>query len=234
LSAKAFCADRISERVQAIVDDGYRDIGSFFRPEKWFYMSDKSTERSAGTNQAVKPTGINHLVLNVRDMEESHRFWTEILGFDQVGELKPRADRPNPPKMRFYSADHDGRHNHHDIALVENKDLPPPPKDWSMFGMPVAINHVAITLPSREAWLKQLAYLQEKGVPFDRRVDHGMTHSLYIHDPNGYGVELLYELPREVWEGDIDGALNWARSLPTEGPEALVDETEDNPVFTGA
>ena len=56
---------------------------------------------------------------------------------------------------------------------------------------------------------------------FDRRVEHGMTHSLYIHDPNGYGVELLYELPREVWEGDIDGALNFAEQVPTEGPEAL-------------
>ena len=56
---------------------------------------------------------------------------------------------------------------------------------------------------------------------FDRRVEHGMTHSLYIHDPNGYGVELLYELPREVWEGDIDAALNFAVQVPTEGPEAL-------------
>ena len=58
-----------------------------------------------------------------------------------------------------------------------------------------------------------------------------MTHSLYIHDPNGYGVELLYELPREVWEGDIDGALNYAQSLPTEGEAALEDRTEGFPVF---
>jgi hypothetical protein len=28
-------------------------------------------------NQAVTPVGLNHLVLNVRDIEESHRFWTE-------------------------------------------------------------------------------------------------------------------------------------------------------------
>ena len=31
--------------------------------------------------QAMTPSGINHLVINVRDIEESHRFWTEILGF---------------------------------------------------------------------------------------------------------------------------------------------------------
>ena len=43
--------------------------------------------------------------------------------------------------------------NHHDIALVENTALPEPPKDWSMFGMPCAVNHIAIALPDREAWL---------------------------------------------------------------------------------
>ena len=121
--------------------------------------------------------------------------------------------------------------SHHDIALIENTNLPAPPAEWSMQGMPCAISHIAIALPNREAWLKQLAYLQERGVKFDRRVEHGMTHSLYIHDPNGYGVELLYELPREVWEGDIDGALNFATQLPTEGPEALQDRADGVPVF---
>jgi catechol 2,3-dioxygenase len=177
------------------------------------------------------PRGINHLVLNVRDLEESHRFWTEIAGFRQVGELKPRPDRPNPAKMRFYSGDRDGESHHHDIALVENRDLPKPPENWSMFGMPCAVNHIAITMPDREAWLRHLAYLQAKGVKFGRRVEHGMTHSLYINDPNGYGVEFVYDLPREVWEGDIDAALNWAKVLPTEGAEALEDRTQGIPTF---
>jgi catechol-2,3-dioxygenase len=179
---------------------------------------------------AVTPVGINHLVLNVRNLEESHAFWTEILGFKQVGELHPRPDRPQPPKMRFYSGDHSGQMNHHDVALVENPNLPPP-GEWSMFGSPMAINHVAITLPNREAWLQQLAFLQSKGIEFHRRINHGMTHSVYIADPNGYGIEVLYELPREVWEGDIDAALNYAERLPTEGQDALVDKAEDIPVF---
>lgn len=182
--------------------------------------------------QRMAPVGVNHIVLNVRDMEESHKFWTEVVGMTQVGQLKPTPQRPNPPNMRFYSGDHGGgQRNHHDVALVENRNLPEPPKEWSMFGVPMAINHIAITLPNREAWLAHLAYLQEKGVKFNRRVDHGMTHSLYINDPNGYGVELLYELPREVWEGDIDGALNYATNLPTEGKAALEDKAEGVPVF---
>jgi catechol-2,3-dioxygenase len=194
-------------------------------------METSQSAEKVAARGPVTPTGINHLVLNVRDLEESHRFWTEILGFRQVGELRATAQRPNPAKMRFYSGDRSGATHHHDVALVENRNLPPPPKEWSLYGMAMAINHIAITLPSREAWLQQLAYLQSRDVKFDRRVNHGMTHSLYIHDPNGYGIELLYDLPREVWEGDIDGALNYIEPLPTEGEAALVDETEGLPIF---
>lgn len=179
----------------------------------------------------ITPTGLNHLVLNVRDLEESHRFWTEMLGFKQVGELKATTERPNPAKMRFYSGDHNGRMNHHDVALIENRALPAPPAEWTMNDMPMAISHIAVTLPNREAWLRQLEYLQSRGVKFNRRVEHGMTHSLYINDPNGYGIELLYELPREVWEGDIDAALNFAVALPTEGAGALSDRVDNVPTF---
>ena len=190
----------------------------------------QSNDSTTPPREAVTPVGINHLVLNVRDLEESHAFWTEIMGFKQVGELHPRPDRPNPPKMRFYSGDHQGKMQHHDLALMEMPNLPPP-SAWSMSDSQVAINHVAITLPSREAWLKQLAFLQSKGVTFHRRINHGMTHSVYISDPNGYGIEVLYELPREVWEGDIDAALNYAEPLSTKGEEALVDAADNVPVF---
>jgi catechol 2,3-dioxygenase-like lactoylglutathione lyase family enzyme len=170
-------------------------------------------------SEAVTPAGINHLVINVRDMEESHKFWTEVLGFKLVGKSSRRP-------MRFYSGDHNGQMNHHDIALVENPNLPKPPENWEMFGMPVAINHIAITFPNREAWLKQLAWMRHKGVKFQRRVNHGMTHSLYIADPNGYGVELLYELPREIWGDNIQGALDYAEPVATEGPETFIDDTD--------
>ena len=168
---------------------------------------------------AVTPGGINHLVINVRDMEESHKFWTEVLGFKEVGRSSRRP-------MRFYSGDHSGQMNHHDIALCENPNLPAPPAEWAMFDLPVAINHIAITMPNREAWLQQLAWLRHKGVKFQRRVNHGMTHSLYIADPNGYGVEVLYELPRAVWGDNIQGALDFAEPVATEGDEAFIDDTD--------
>jgi catechol 2,3-dioxygenase len=178
-------------------------------------------ETDAGT-----PLGVNHVVLNVRDIEESHRFWTEI-----VGALRPRADMGPTPAMRFYSGDRGGKMAHHDVAIVENPNLPPPPKDWELFGAPQAINHIAIAMPDRETWLKRLTFLQSQGVKFHLRINHGVTHSVYISDPNGYGVELLYELPREMWERDIDAGLNYLTMLPTEGPEALVDDRENAPSF---
>ena len=112
------------------------------------------------------------------------------------------------PKMRFYSGDHGGKITHHDVALVENPNLPPPPAGLAAVRRPG-------DQPRRDrdaeprSLCRKLEDLQAKGVKFNMRVNHGVTHSVYINDPNGYGVELLYELPREMWEGDIDGGSNF-------------------------
>jgi catechol 2,3-dioxygenase len=53
---------------------------------------------------------------------------------------------------------------------------------------------------------------------------------VYIADPDGNGIEVLYDLPSEVWEGDVDAALSYFENLPREGDEALQDDT-DYPVF---
>jgi catechol 2,3-dioxygenase-like lactoylglutathione lyase family enzyme len=180
-------------------------------------MSETMKKRTS----AVTPRGVNHLVLNVRDMAESHHFWCDLLGFRQVGELHPRADGIPSMTMRFYSGVIDDV-NHHDIALVERPELPAPPDEWSMFTGTCAVNHIAITYPDRDSWLEQVEFLKDSGVKMNLRVNHGMTHSVYINDPNGYGVEVLYDLPAEVWQGDIDGALNYAVVLPED--QLLVDD----------
>jgi catechol-2,3-dioxygenase len=163
---------------------------------------------------AVIPRRINHLVLNVRDIEEAHHFWSDLLGFRQVGELHSGMT------MRFYSGDSP---HHHDLALVESSELPEPPTQWTIAPSTMAVNHVAITYPDRESWLEQVRYLRDHDVKMNLRINHGMTHSIYINDPNGYGVEVLYDLPDEVWRHDIDGALNYAEILPED--QLLVDDT---------
>jgi len=197
-------------------------------------MTKRRSSKAKSNSGVATPVGVNHVVLNVYDIEESHRFWTEVVGLKQVAALRPRANMGKVPPMRFYSGDHDGKMTHHDVALVENANLPPRDKNWQIFGAPHAINHIAIAMPDRASWLNKLEDLQAKGVEFHLRVNHGVTHSVYISDPNGYGVELLYELPREMWEGDINEAINYLELLPTEGQEALVDDLENSPHFTAA
>src|ERR1700745_3962304 len=103
------------------------------------------------------PSPLNHLVVNVRNMDETHRFWTEMLGFRKVGEFTAGDPAGLQRKMQFYSADHEGRLAHHDIAFIEVPELPAPAADGTLLS---AIGHIAIAFADRETWLKQLAYLQ--------------------------------------------------------------------------
>src|SRR5881628_3975062 len=76
-------------------------------------------DASSTVSHAQPPRGINHMVLNVRNLEASHRFWTDIMGFRCVAELKPIPGR-HRPKMLFYSGlDAHGAVTHHDLALAE-------------------------------------------------------------------------------------------------------------------
>jgi catechol 2,3-dioxygenase len=169
-----------------------------------------STKASVGAS-------VNHLVLNVRDIEASHRFYTEVLGFEQCGELT------HTMTMRFYRGDPS---HHHDLALVQVSDpaSAPEPDEWSMAPKRVGVNHIAIAYPDREAFLAQLRHMKAHGVEFLVRGNHGMTHSAYIADPDGYGLEVLYNVPEEVWSGDVDAALNYFEYLPAD--QELEDNTE--------
>src|SRR5579875_3905889 len=131
-------------------------------------MDGSKPATASRSDAAVTPFGLNHVVINVRDIEESHRFWTEIIGLRQVGEFRSQAPgRPKRGTMRFYSGDRGGKLHHHDIALIENPALPPPSAEG---GPPCPIAHIAFALPDRATWLRQLAFLQSKGVVFERRV----------------------------------------------------------------
>ncbi|HLF79161.1 MAG TPA: VOC family protein [Dehalococcoidia bacterium] len=193
-----------------------------------------TAERSEITvpTKAIQPDSLNHLVLNVSDLERSHAFWSDIVGFKEVVSI-PNAETGDA-RARFYRGK-DGT-GHHDLALFQ---IANPEKDtqalqeWSMAARNLGVNHVAIKYHDREEWLQQIAFMQSKGVKFHVRTEHGMTHSAYISDPDGYGIEILYEVPREAWEQNPGAAVVWARRVATEGPDALRDGT-DYKVFAAA
>jgi catechol-2,3-dioxygenase len=167
------------------------------------------------TSRPGPSPSVNHLVLSVRDLEASHRFYTEVVGFEQCGEMT------HTMKMRFYRG---SASTHHDLALAQSgsPDANPAPA-WSLIDMPPGINHIAIGYPDRESWLAQLDHIKQTGVPIAVRGNHGMTHSAYVVDPDGNGVELLYNLPEEVWGGDVDAALNYFEHLPADD---FADDTD--------
>src|SRR3954452_3349443 len=100
---------------------------------------------------------VSHVVLTVRDIDASHRFFTDVLGFEQCGQFE------NPMfagvDMRFYRGAPD---RHHDLALVQSPDpaSQPPVSPYDAFGARVGLNHVALSYADRESWLEQLRRLQ--------------------------------------------------------------------------
>ena len=165
-------------------------------------------------NTTGGPVGLNHIVLNVRDLERAHAFWTNVMGFHRVGALERDGAQP----MRFYA----GRGgNHHDLALMEIAAADGSPETTA--GPRPGMNHLAVEYGDPDSWQAQLARLQAAGVPFQARINHGMSHSVYIQDPDGHGVEVMYTLPPEQWQGDINAALNHLDVLPREGAAALAD-----------
>src|SRR2546425_8888804 len=109
---------------------------------------------SAPLSHAQPPRGINHMVLNVRNLEVSHRFWTDIMGFRCVAELKPIPGRQRP-KMRFYSGlDAKGDVTHHDLALAEIPETNGggAPEQGSLMPGRVGLDHVAIAWPHPGSW----------------------------------------------------------------------------------
>jgi catechol 2,3-dioxygenase len=181
-------------------------------------------------SKPARPKGgphVNHLVISVRDIARSHHFYTEMLGWERCGILEsPMATQP----MYFYRAHEDA---HHELALIEVQRPADadPQKPWQglLPETQVGLSHLAIGYNSAEEWQDRLRHLKANGVEFVIRGNHGMTHSAYITDPDGNGIEVLYELPKEVWEGDLNKALSHFDPLPLDGEEAFVDP--ESPVF---
>lgn len=164
-------------------------------------------------------------MLTVRDIEASHAFYTTVVGFEQCGQF--RSDLFPDIDMRFYRGNPS---RHHDLALLQSPDpsKQPPAEPFTMFANRVGLNHLAVRFSNREEWLAKLAEIKESDVPVVLRGNHGMTHSCYLQDPDGHGIELLYDLPREVWEGDVDAALSYFELL---GAEQFLEDDTDYKVF---
>jgi catechol 2,3-dioxygenase len=133
---------------------------------------------------------LGHLVLYVRDLERSRRFYRDVLGWDEITEDVPL----NLPAAAFTS----GR-THHELLLIEvGPGAQPLPS-----GRRVGMYHFGLKIGESDDDLREaVALLQEAGVPISGASDHTVTHSLYITDPDGNEIELYIDVQPELWRED--------------------------------
>ena len=123
----------------------------------------------------AKPKRIGHLVINVKNVASSVKFYTDVLGFE--------VSLERPGFGTFLTC---GR-IHHDLALFQAPEDAAPVTEGGL-----GLNHMAIQVEDYEE-LKDYYYrLQDYYEVSDlRTVDHVMTKSIYIKDPDGNGIELF-------------------------------------------
>jgi len=127
----------------------------------------------------------HHVALAVRDLQETHRFYTEAMGFELAKVVVAPTEEGGWAKHVFYDTGGNGL-----IAFWELHDDTIPPYDPAIstaLGLPIWVNHVAFDAsvdelePRREHW-------RDRGYDV-MEIDHGFCISIYTVDPNGVLVE---------------------------------------------
>jgi catechol-2,3-dioxygenase len=132
----------------------------------------------------VPTTKLGHIVLRVRDLARSTRFYTEVLGLRKNGEI--------PGVMAFFSTQDNP--DSHDLALMQ---LGPNAGDADP--QRVGLYHFAYQVASEEALAEAYRTLRDAGVPITGTGDHGVSKGIYILDPDGIEIEITYDVPPERW-----------------------------------
>ena len=143
-------------------------------------------------NQPIHPgVRIGHVHLKVADLERAIAFYRDVLGF----ELTQRYGR----QAAFLSAG--GYHHHIGLNTWESSGgSPPPPQSTGLY-------HLAIVYPTRAELADALRRLNRAGIPLEGASDHGVSEALYLRDPDGNGVELYWDRPKEQWPRTPTGEL---------------------------
>jgi catechol 2,3-dioxygenase len=126
-------------------------------------------------------TRIGHIHLKVSDLQRSLDFYSGLLGF------------------AFISAG--GYHHHIGLNTWHSKGAQPAPINAP------GLYHTAILFPERKDLAAILQRLIDHKYPLTGMSDHGVSEAIYLDDPDGNGVELYWDRPRELWPKDENGDL---------------------------
>ena len=136
-------------------------------------------------------TKIGHVHLKVADLKKAVAFYCDILGFELVTTYGSDA--------AFISAG--GYHHHIGLNTWYSKNAPPAPVHSA------GLFHTAILYPGRKDLADILKRLIKAKYPLTGASDHGVSQALYMNDPDGNGVELYWDRPKEEWPVNEDDQL---------------------------
>jgi catechol 2,3-dioxygenase len=144
---------------------------------------------SADGSGSIDPrTDIGHVHLKVSDLDRAISFYRDVLGFELQQRMGDQA--------AFLSAG--GYHHHIGLNTWESSGGSPPPRGTT------GLYHFAIRFPDRPALAKTLKRVVEAGIPIGAS-DHGVSEAIYFADPDGNGIELYWDRPKEEWPRPRDG-----------------------------
>jgi catechol 2,3-dioxygenase len=139
-----------------------------------------------------KDTRIGHVHLKVADIDRSLKFYQGLLGF--------QIEQRYGSQAVFISAG--GYHHHIGLNTWHSKNGPPAPLHST------GLYHTAIVYPTRKDLAVVLKRLLDAGYPLTGMSDHGVSEAIYLNDPDGNGVELYWDRPKDQWPKDEKGGLS--------------------------
>jgi catechol 2,3-dioxygenase len=148
--------------------------------------------------------------LTVADLDRSMEFYEQVLGF--------RVSRHEGTEARLGAGSEDL------LVLTESPGAEPRPRNTT------GLYHFAILLPDRASLAQSLRRLVEKDYPLWGASDHLVSEALYLDDPDGNGIEIYRDRPRNEWrwrEGMVEMAT---RHLDLGG---LLGETDEERPWEG-
>jgi catechol 2,3-dioxygenase len=148
---------------------------------------------------------LGHLVLYVRDVDRSARFYRDVLGWRQIGGRGVTSQRS--PVAAFAAP---GGRTHHELLLIEvGADAAALPE-----GKRVGLYHFGLKVGDSDDQLREaLAAVTAAGATVLGSSDHTVTHSLYIADPDGNEIELYIDVPGVDWRNDPSLLMTATRPL---------------------
>ena len=144
---------------------------------------------------------VGHLVLRVKDMERSRRFFEEVLNFPVVAQ--------NERGMVFFSTD--VADNHHMLALMPAKAGAPMPEPEG-----VGMQHVSFELGTFAELQSAYRTFKEKGVNVCYTTYHGISKSVYFNDPDGNMLEVYCNVPAEEYRKSVPNPYSRYGSIEDE------------------